>query len=105
MFNYLISGVTGGDAQALDTFKGHLDKLIGQSFKYLIGIGISLVVLWAIYIGVKVLSAKKAEQRVEAKTMLKQFILGVVLIFVLAVGAPLLIQALIAWAQESGLTN
>lgn len=102
MLNFLIAGVQG-DAQGLDTFQTYLSELVNKSIKYIVGISVTLCVLWAIYIGVKVLSAKKAEQRIEAKTLLKQFILGIVLIFVLAVGAPLLIQTLVAWAGDKGL--
>lgn len=100
-FNFLLSAVEG-DAGAMEQFQTHLKELVKKSLGWLIGIGTILVVLWAIYIGVKVLSAKKAEQRIEAKELIKQFILGIVIIFVLIVGAPLLIQTLIAWATSSG---
>lgn len=100
-FNFLLSAVEG-DAGAMEQFQAHLKELVKKSLGWLIGIGTILVVLWAIYIGVKVLSAKKAEQRIEAKELIKQFILGIVIIFVLIVGAPLLIQTLIAWATSSG---
>lgn len=105
MMNFLanISSLANisGDDRAMETFQGYLKGLVNKSMGWLIGIGTVFVVLWAMYIGVKIIAAKKAEQRVEAKELLKQFILGTVIIFVLMVGAPLLIQALIAWAQSS----
>lgn len=101
--NYLL--MIEGNDNAMSTFQNYLNDLIRKSLGWLIGIGSALVIIWAMYIGVKFLTAKKADQRVEAKELLKQFILGLVLIFVLVVGAPLLIQALIAWAQSSGSLN
>lgn len=93
-----ISDVTS-DQNAMGEFQKKLEQLMKNSFKYIIGIALALVAIWAAYIGIKFIVAKKAEQQVEAKQMLKQFIIGCFLIFVLAVGVPLLIQTLMAWYE------
>lgn len=101
MFNYLINEIHGDD-NAIDKFTDALNKLMRDAFGWMIGIAFALIAVWAAYIGFKWVTAKKAEQQVEAKKMVKQFVVGVFVIFILAVGAPLLIQTLISWYQKSG---
>ena len=57
----------------------------------------SVVVIWGAYIGIKIAVAKKNEQKVDAKSMVKRLVIGIVVMFVLAVGLPLLIKGLAAW--------
>ena len=49
------------------------------------------------YIGIKIAIAHRNEEKINAKDMVKQLIIGIVIIFVVAMGAPLLINGLSAW--------
>lgn len=106
MKNYLLSILLApGDSGALENnaqdFSNNLRQLINVGIGWIMGILAVLVVGWSIFIGIKWASAKRSEQREEAKSYLKQFIVGIVLIFVLAVGVPLLISGLATWAGIS----
>lgn len=49
------------------------------------------------YIGIKIIIAKKNDEKINARDMVKQLIIGIVIMFVLAVGLPLLINGLTSW--------
>ena len=57
----------------------------------------SVVVVWGAYIGIKVVVAKKNEEKIDARGMVKSLIIGIVITFVLAVSVPLLMQGLLSW--------
>ena len=72
-------------------------ELVDSVWIYLV-IGASVVVIvWGAYIGIRVVIAKKNEEKINAKDMVKHLILGVVIAFVFAGGLPLLIKGLAAW--------
>ena len=74
------------------------DTLSSAVFKYLI-IGVSAVVIvWGAYIGIRVVIARKKEEKIDSKNMVKRLLIGIVIMFVLAVALPLLIKGLGAWA-------
>ena len=49
------------------------------------------------YVGIKIAIAHKNEEKINARDMVKNLIIGIVIIFVIAMGAPLLINGLSAW--------
>ena len=49
------------------------------------------------YIGIKIAIAHRNEEKINARDMVKNLIIGIVIIFVVAMGAPLLINGLSAW--------
>ena len=57
----------------------------------------AVVVHWAAYVGIKIAIAHKNEEKINARDMVKNLIIGIVIIFVIAMGAPLLINGLSAW--------
>lgn len=62
-------------------------------------IGFSAVtVIWGAYLGIRIAVAKKKEQSIDARSMVKRFIIGIIVIFVFAVALPLLIKGLSVWA-------
>ena len=57
----------------------------------------AVVVIWGVYVGIKIAIAHKNEEKINARDMVKNLIVGIVIIFVIAMGAPLLINGLSAW--------
>ncbi len=74
-----------------------LDELIDSVWIYVIISGASIVIIWGAYIGIRLMVAKKNEEKVNSKGMIKGLAIGIVIVFVLAVGLPLLIEGLGAW--------
>ena len=56
-----------------------------------------VVVVWGAFVGIKIAIAHKNEEKINARDMVKNLIIGIIIIFVVAMGAPLLINGLSAW--------
>ena len=75
-----------------------IGDLVSTIYPYLL-IAVALVVLvWGVYIGVRIAIAHKNEEQVNARGMVKNLIIGVLVIFIIMVAVPLLISGLSAWA-------
>ena len=74
-----------------------IDELIDCVWVYVVIALASVVVVWGAYIGIKIIIANKNDEKINARDMVKQLIVGIVIMFVLAVGLPLLINGLISW--------
>lgn len=62
----------------------------------------SLAVAWGIYLGIKYwMSAGDEQKKKSAKSSIISFVIGVIIIFVVAVGAPLAIGALSEWVSSN----
>ena len=71
--------------------------LMSSVWIYLV-IGLSsAVVIWGVYIGIRIAVSKHSDNNVEKKSMIKAFIIGIIVIFSIAVIVPLLISGLTAW--------
>ena len=81
----------------LKAFVEKVEELIDAVWIYLVIAGGSVVTIWGAYIGIKVAVAKKNEEQINARGMVKSLIIGTVVIFVFAVAAPLLIKGLVTW--------
>ena len=81
----------------LKAFVEKVEELIDAVWIYLVIAGGSVVTIWGAYIGIKVAVAKKNEEQINARGMVKSLIIGTVVIFVFAVAVPLLIKGLITW--------
>ncbi len=80
-------------AQIVEKLKGLMD-----SFWIYIVIALAAgVAIWGAYIGIRIAIAHKNEEKINARDMVKNLIIGIVIIFVVAMGAPLLINGLSAW--------
>lgn len=101
MMMYLIAADAAGAEGQLNTFGDKFSALIQVALPWALGILAALIGLWAIYIGLKFASAKKAEQKVEAKEYVRNFFIGLLLIFIVAVLGTTLISALASWAGMS----
>ena len=95
-----IAEMIGQRVQMETSFKQIIVKLseLVDSFWIYIVIGCtSVVVIWGAYIGIKIAVARRREEQIDARGMLKNLIIGIVIAAVIAVGAPLLINGLSSW--------
>lgn len=56
-----------------------------------------VVVIWGAYVGIRIAVAHRNEEKINARDMVKSLVIGIIIIFVVAMGAPLLINGLSAW--------
>ena len=75
-----------------------VESLITDFWGLTVGLLAAVVVIWCIYVGVKLIVAHRNEERIDSKKMIKNLIIGIVVMFILAVGVPLLIEGLSTWA-------
>lgn len=74
-----------------------LKSLMDSFWMYIVIALAAVVVVWGAYIGIKIAIAHKNEEKINARDMVKNLIIGIVITFVVAMGAPLLINGLSAW--------
>lgn len=92
-----IIAATGADFKE---FGDVLSSLFDSMFTPLISIAIALTAIWGFYLGFKFWRSSGDEnKRKDAKQSLIAFIVGIFVIFLVAVAAPLLITALSTWMQ------
>lgn len=97
MSKFFMTGLLAGGANFTD-FSGILSDLFDSMFTPLIAIASSLAVIWGVYLGLKYWrSGGDENKRKEAKSAVISFVIGIVVIFLVAVGAPILITALSEW--------
>lgn len=94
MFNLLAAE---GLDSSLAEIVAKLQSLMDSFWIYIVLALAGVVVIWGAYIGIKIAIAHRNEEKINAKDMVKQLIIGIVIIFVVAMGAPLLINGLSAW--------
>ena len=81
-----------------DVLAGRVDSMIPE----LRTIAVSLCDIWGCYLGFKVWrSGGDENKRKEAKSAIASFVIGVVVIFLVAVDAPILISALSEWMTNN----
>ena len=91
--NLLAEGLNGNLAEIV----ANLQSLIDSFWVYIVIALAAVVVAWGAYIGIKIAIANRNEEKINARDMIKNLIIGIVIIFVVAMGAPLLINGLSAW--------
>lgn len=75
-----------------------LETLITDFWGLAVSILAAVVIIWCVYVAVRLIVAHRNEERIDSKRMIKNLIIGVVIMFVLAVGVPLLIEGLSSWS-------
>ena len=91
--------LTSGSLEtSLDGIVSKLSSLMDSFWIYIVMALGAFVVVWGAYVGIKIAIAHRNEEKVNARDMVKNLIVGIVIIFVIAMGAPLLINGLSAWA-------
>ena len=76
---------------------GKLQTLMDSVWIYIVMALAGVVVVWGAFVGIKIAIAHKNEEKINARDMVKNLIIGIIIIFVVAMGAPLLINGLSAW--------
>ncbi|MBR2870374.1 MAG: hypothetical protein IKB98_03225 [Clostridia bacterium] len=74
-----------------------LNELMNSFWIYIVLAMAAVIVIWGAYVGIKIAIAHRNEEKINSRDMVKNLILGVVIMFVIAMGAPLLINGLTAW--------
>ena len=85
----------------LGNFIEKLQTLTNSFWKYIVIALAAVIVVWGAYVGIKIAIAHRNEEKINARGMLKSLLIGVIVIFVIAVGAPLLINGLSAWTNSA----
>lgn len=94
-FNLLAAGLDENLAEIV----AKLQSLIDSFWIYVVLALAGVVVIWGAYVGIKIAIAHRNEEKINARDMVKNLIIGIVIIFVVAMGAPLLINGLSAWVS------
>ena len=82
---------------SLEQIVTNLKSLMDSFWIYIVMAHAAVVVVWGAYVGIKIAIAHRNEEKINARDMVKNLIIGIVIIFVVAMGAPLLINGLAAW--------
>ena len=94
MTNLLAAATLNENLQGIIT---KLSELMNSFWIYIVLAMAAVVVVWGAYIGIKVAIAHRNEDKINSRDMVKSLIIGIVIMFVIAMGAPLLIEGLGAW--------
>ena len=94
MRNGLLAATLDG---SLAEIVANLQTLMDSFWTYIILARVAVVVVWGAYIGIRVAIANRNEDKINARGMVKSLIIGIIIMFVIAMGAPLLINGLTAW--------
>lgn len=94
--NFNLLTETGLDSN-LAEIVAKLQSLMDSFWLYIVIALAAVVVIWGAYIGIKIAIAHRNEEKINARDMIKNLVIGIVIIFVVAMGAPLLINGLSAW--------
>lgn len=81
----------------LEEIINKLSELMDSFWIYIVMALAAVVVIWGAYVGIRIAVAHRNEEKINARDMVKNLIIGIVIIFVVAMGAPLLINGLSAW--------
>ena len=79
-----------------------LNELMDSFWIYIVMALAAVVVVWGAYVGIRIAVAHRNEEKINARDMVKNLVVGIVIIFVVAMGAPLLINGLSAWVGIGG---
>ena len=82
---------------SLEQIVTSLKTLMDSFWVYIVIALAAVVVVWGAYVGIKIAIAHRNEDKINARDMVKNLIIGIIVIFVVAMGAPLLINGLSAW--------
>ena len=93
--NTLLAATTLDDS--LQGIVTKLQSLMDSFWIYIVMALAAVVVIWGAYVGIRIAVAHRNEEKINARDMVKNLIIGIVIIFVVAMGAPLLINGLSAW--------
>lgn len=76
------------------TILSKINLILNNYFSYIILILLASSSIWSIFIGVKIIIIRNSEDQQNAKLMLKNYIIGLVVIFIILLAIPLLIKGI-----------
>lgn len=79
-----------------EEISNYVEYLFGQYSPYMIYVFLATSGVWSIAMGIAIIIAKKNEEKEKAKKMLVNYCIGMVVIFVILVAAPLLVRGIAA---------
>ena len=97
--NNLLAATTLNDS--LGGIVAKINELMNSFWVYIILAMAAIVVVWGAIIGIRIAIAHRNEDKINARGMVKSLIIGVIIMFVIAMAAPLLINGLAAWLGTS----
>jgi succinate dehydrogenase/fumarate reductase cytochrome b subunit len=74
-----------------------IEELVDTFWTYIMMAGAAVVVVWGAVIGIRIAVARRKEEQINARGMVKSLIIGIIVVFVIAVAAPMLIKGLSSW--------
>lgn len=74
-----------------------IEELIDAFWLYIIIASAAVVIVWGAIIGLRIAVARGKDEQINARSMLKNLGIGIIVVFAIAVAAPLLIKGLSAW--------
>lgn len=83
--------------ESLAQIVANLQTLMDSFWIYIVLAMAAAVVVWGAYIGIRIAIAHRNEDKINSRGMVKSLIIGIIIMFVIAMGAPLLINGLSAW--------
>ena len=83
--------------QPLGEFADKMSELIDSFWWVFLTLAAVLIVAWGAYVGIKYVIAQRNEQKVEARDLIKQLLIGILIIVAITVGGPLIVKGLSAW--------
>ena len=97
MLNEAATTPTTSLNESLNSIITKLNELMNSFWIYIV-LGLAAIIgVWGAYVGIKIMLANRYEEKINSREMVKNLIIGVVIMFVIAMGAPLLIEGLSAW--------
>lgn len=84
---------------SLQEIVAKLSSLMDTFWIYIVLVLAAVVAVWGAYIGIKIAIAHRNEEKINARDMVKNLVIGIIIIFVVAMGAPLLIKGLSTWVS------
>lgn len=84
--------------ESLDLIVKQLKKLVNSVWVYVVTAFAAVTVVWGSVIGIKIAIAKRRDEKINARGMIKSLVIGIIVMAVIAVGAPLIITGLSVWA-------
>lgn len=97
MINLLDTTLAG----SLGSIVTNINTLMDTFWVYIVMALAAVIVVWGAYVGIRIMVAHKNEEKINAREMVRNLIIGIVVMFVIAMGAPLLVDGLAAWVAAA----
>lgn len=80
------------------TIVNKISELVNSFWIYIALAMGTTVVVWSSYLGIRIAVAKRKEEQINSRGMVKNLVIGIIVMFTIAMAVPLLINGLSWWA-------